>query len=839
MTSRTDSPLGALRRPLEPGEPLLLWQVGETVESRYDVADAPMAGEMDPFFFLTGHKNFIPHEYPCRTAFAAEFRGRRPEPRGTFRPVRNVLPFGADRLDLSGFWFRPTRLSTFVRTVVVAQEAGQTTFELSTAGGAVLFVNGTERGFVAHYVRNLDTTTTLAAPLHAGENEVLVHLDDLAERDTRYGLRLVWRDGPAAEEALPVAGDPAIAAAVVAMLSDLRFERAACHGGEVALVTGRPLPVAAELAIAVTGDFISRERPTLVLAVAAGAGRIRLADADALPADYRHFEVALRADGFRAARVLGVEISHAGRQGDPPASLAARIAEALARVAEGGEADTVTALARFACGHAGAGTDAMIAEALAPIEDCHDCADFLLVPLLWARHAYGERMGAGLRERVDRAILAYRYWMDEPGNDVQWYFSENHALLFHTAATLAGALFPQDRFVRSGRTGAEQAAVGATRVRAWFDHFERWEMAEFNSAAYFPIDLTGLTALFALASDADIRDRAGRAIVRLMWIVARSSHHGIMTGAQGRSYEHTLQAARSLELSAIARLLWGVGGVYGRRFHAVPQLALCLRDHGLVVPEAEQRAVADWALADAQEWCFAQGQDRIAKLYHHKTVAAAMGSVAAYRWGQWGYQETVLQLRLGSNPDASIVVNHPGERVPSGHGRPSFWGGCGTIPRVQQYRGLAVLVFALAEEQADFTHAWFPAQAFDEHFVDVGTAAARSGGGAALLQAGAAFELVAAGPTAGSELRLPGRAATWLVRVGALAAGGSLADFGTRFGALRVVVAGGDLLVDDPEYGPVLFRADGTVAAEGRTLDPSQWSVEGEARIIPVRAFWG
>ncbi len=48
----------------------------------------------------------------------------------------------------------------------------------------------------------------------------------------------------------------------------------------------------------------------------------------------------------------------------------------------------------------------------------------------------------------------------------------------------------------------------------WFDHFEKAEMAEFNSATYFPIDLKGMTALFALAPDAEIRKRAGAAIVR-------------------------------------------------------------------------------------------------------------------------------------------------------------------------------------------------------------------------------------------------------------------------------------------------------------------------------------
>ena len=103
----------------------------------------------------------------------------------------------------------------------------------------------------------------------------------------------------------------------------------------------------------------------------------------------------------------------------------------------------------------------MIAASLPAVEDCHDCADFILVPLLWSRAVYARDINPALVGRIDTAILGYRYWMDEPGNDVQWYFSENHALLFHTAAYLAGHILPEARFVRSGRLGSEQSAVGA------------------------------------------------------------------------------------------------------------------------------------------------------------------------------------------------------------------------------------------------------------------------------------------------------------------------------------------------------------------------------------------
>ncbi|MGO4843327.1 hypothetical protein AB4144_64740, partial [Rhizobiaceae sp. 2RAB30] len=85
-----------------------------------------------------------------------------------------------------------------------------------------------------------------------------------------------------------------------------------------------------------------------------------------------------------------------------------------------------------------------------------------------------------------------------------------------------------------------------------------------------------------------------------------------------------------LELSGVARLLWRRGW-YGRRVHALPQLAVCLRDHGLVVPESFA-AVACHQTDAHQEWRFAQGENRFAALYHYKGRNFALGSAVHYRW---------------------------------------------------------------------------------------------------------------------------------------------------------------------------------------------------------------
>ena len=59
--------------------------------------------------------------------------------------------------------------------------------------------------------------------------------------------------------------------------------------------------------------------------------------ADRIPAGFHDVHVALEADGFTAARTLGVEIAR--REPPAPPTLPERIAEALAVVAARGEPD--------------------------------------------------------------------------------------------------------------------------------------------------------------------------------------------------------------------------------------------------------------------------------------------------------------------------------------------------------------------------------------------------------------------------------------------------------------------------------------------------------------------
>jgi hypothetical protein len=818
-----------LERPLVAGNPVTLWRHSPVAAAPFDVPERPMQGEMDPFFFVTRERNVVPHEYPCRSDFIARFRDRRPEERATGQVDQVWLGFGSPRLDLSGFWFRATRLAARGETLILAEAAGTARLRLTTCGGAILRVNGAEVLWLAPYRRNAESAVEAEVWLNRGANRIGVFFDDLAERDARFTVQLDYLSGPDATQAIPAGTSAAAARMVEAALADLRFART-CHDGvQVRLLLPEPLALPALAEITLSGDFIPHGDAAPVLCkLAAGSRDIDLGPADDLPAGFHEVTLRLSAAGFAATRRLGTEISHARRWGPAPDGIAARIDEALRVIARSAEPGPVRALARLALGDGGPETGAMAADALPAIDACEDCADFALVPLIWCRTGWPGLLGAELCARIDATIRGYRYWMDEPGNDVQWYFSENHALLFHTAAHLAGALLPEARFTRSGRTGDQQSRIGAGRLADWFDHFEAWEMAEFNSAPYFPIDIKGLAAIFALSPDAGLRSRAGRAIGRLVEIVANSAHQGVLTAAQGRSYEHSLRATDTQELSSIARLLWGRGG-FGTQVHALPLLALCLRDHGLALPDLRARACLTGG--SAQEWRFAQGRDRFARLYHHKTADHAMGSAVAYRQGEWGYQETLIHARLGENPAAQFWINHPGEVIHSGFGRPSYWGGSASVPRVQQYRDLAVVVFAGTPPQPDFTHCWFPAPEFDHSQVRGDAALADAGDAHVMLRASGKLQAVTEGPTADHELRLPGRDSWWLVRLGSRAVHG--AGFADRFAKLHPVFDGGMIHVADPDYGMVGFHPDGTVEGEGRRLSPDEMTVSGTREILP------
>jgi hypothetical protein len=79
--------------------------------------------------------------------------------------------------------------------------SGAARLRLRTCGGAILFINGQEAGWMAPYGRNLKPTEEFEVALEAGRNDIRIWFDDLAERDARYYFQLDYLAGPAVSHA--------------------------------------------------------------------------------------------------------------------------------------------------------------------------------------------------------------------------------------------------------------------------------------------------------------------------------------------------------------------------------------------------------------------------------------------------------------------------------------------------------------------------------------------------------------------------------------------------------------------------------------------------------------
>ena len=373
----------------------------------------------------------------------------------------------------------------------------------------------------------------------------------------------------------------------------------------------------------------------------------------------------------------------------PLSSLAERKAEASRWFAQNGELLVGRVLAMLHSGEVDAPVMRTILERTIDfIVNREDCSDFWMVPLLWIWRDYRDQLPEDLRQAVKEAILGYRYWVDEPGNDAMWFWSENHVLCFHVTQHVAGRLFPDETFANSGRSGRDQEREGAEKLARWFDSIEREGLAEWNSSAYYPIDFIGLLGLQHMA-DAPLKARAAGMLDRICQMVALHTTAGVPGGSQGRAYNKELLGGPLTELVSIVRIAFGTGWL-NHGVTAPPMLAASDYE-----PPASAIAFADPGEGQSLEARYTQGLDHTARLVVYRTRDAQLSSVVDHNTGRHGHQQHVVDVQLSGHPLARLFVNHPGEEDPSGNHRPSFWAGNGVLPRVGQLLDVSMLVFDL------------------------------------------------------------------------------------------------------------------------------------------------
>ncbi|BBH16761.1 hypothetical protein Back2_10480 [Nocardioides baekrokdamisoli] len=745
-------------------------------------------------------------------------------------------------IERSIFCYTPT-YRTFTATTVLEVDQPETrvlrfrsTGPLRVWVGGVLVLDHAEFGYMHPWVRDVEVL------LPSGATEVAVWSLNVALREVRQTVSLQIVGLPV-RVLLPTPGaDPVLSAQAEALLEGVGVRTWESDGQSFEL-SG---PVGARLQVSVNGasagvvQLGAQGRATVTVDEAKGDSSqasmlgtgemtVRVEVDDDRAAAHRDFLVANLPFEIRDEPVGGPE--------DWRLELLTHVAASTG---------SARALARAALSADGiAVTEDDLATALQFIADRCDCADFETVGLMLLWHRVpAERWELGLRDRVRDALLGFKYWIDQPGLDAMCYFTENHQMVWHTAETLVGEVFADEKFTNAGWTGAEHAAHGSAMALAWIRRKLTSGFSEFDSNAYLAIDALALVALVDHASDQSLRTAARTLLDKVLLTLATNSWRGVHGAAHGRSYTPTLRAACLEETAPIMWWAWGMGALNEA---VLPATALATSP-SYAVPEVVRAiatdADADWTGTQHYEGAYAFERDLLVRDYASDMVirrgrGGMVASVQDYRYGLPGLQEHVWGITLPGQLQVWAVA--PAAYNHGSHTRPSGWVGNLVLPRVRQHDRTVIALYAEASAPTlPAVHLWFPADRFEEWAEYGEWLIGRRGVGLVAVAAEGGFEPDRTGDEAWQ--RWVPRTGRSLVAVHGDDSIGSLEDFADSLPTLTWRRDGG-ALVDGPASleldwnGP--FLVDGSAADVARPphlTNPACTVVDGTD---PVVVRWG
>jgi hypothetical protein len=157
---------------------------------------------------------------------------------------------------------------------------------------------------------------------------------------------------------------------------------------------------------------------------------------------------------------------------------------------------------------------------------------------------FKDRLPEGGVERIQKSLLAFKYWIDEPGKDSMCYWSENHQILFAACEYLAGQLYQDKVFLNSGLTGREHIAKARKRILSWLGF--RWDygFSEWFSNMYYIENFAALANLVDFCIDEEITLKCKIVLDLLLYDIASQSFKGIFITTSGECTKQVKRAAK-------------------------------------------------------------------------------------------------------------------------------------------------------------------------------------------------------------------------------------------------------------------------------------------------------
>ncbi|MFZ5832472.1 MAG: hypothetical protein ACOY3P_20490 [Planctomycetota bacterium] len=716
-------------------------------------------------------------------------------------------------------------LRTWAYARIDAPRAARGEFNIAVHGPVDVWINGShvlreERQSIFVPVRH-----RFAGELKEGANDVLVRFEAVKIRVGAYGMSLqLPAEAHDATVALPTVYpevEARQAAEEAATLASLDRERYA-EDDTIVLRWPPRVPRSAELSVEVL-DGAHRIRVSRKV-TPCGGGEVAVAKArDLGPGG---FTIELTPTLVRDERVralcrasLALRVGHSDYSEAPYTAFESRRQEALEHAARG--SGLYSEIAKMELNRFQAIDDAPIQAAIEKIRRRNDTSDFELVGLLGAVARYGRdpAFPPQLKKEIEQCALGFRYWHDEPGNDVMWFFSENHQIAFHAAEVLAGQLWPDRAFGNANQTGSWHRRKGEQLSLDWLQRRATQGFHEWDSNTYFAVDLLALSHLADLAENDDLRALSQAVLSKMLFTIAANSYRGVFGSAHARTYPGDVKSGRSEGTSGAARLMWGLGAFTDqkcyvslavmRRYRMPPVIAAVALDERAETWSRERHGGTLDPLLD-----YFGGPWEVNKVTY-RTPHHMLCSAQSFRPGARGNMQHIWQATLG--PDAVVFVTHPPFLAESGS--PNFWVGNVVLPRVAQWKDVLIdLRCADPDAGMGFTHAYVPLFAFDEHRMEGDWVLARKGEGYLALTSREGLRWTETGRYARREVRSFGSENVWICHLGSSAQDRDFATFCRNVGGMAVHYADSGVKLRSLRGSEIEFTWTGPLLVDGREV---------------------
>jgi len=488
--------------------------------------------------------------------------------------------------------------------------------------------------------------------------------------------------------------------------------------------------------------------------------------------------------------------------------------------------DLMGALARIERGETQGIGDPALSVSLDFLRKRKDCADFHALALVVALYKFGTRrkIAPNEVEAIQDTLLSFKYWNDEPGVDAMCWFTENHQIIFHTAAYLAASLFPYAKFKNSQRTGKELSKLAGNRILRWIGPRFSGGYSEWDSNTYLAMDIYALLALVEYAPSATIQRWAEALLQKTFFMIACHSLQGSHGCSHGRCYVNGLKTSRVESTSGLQRIAWGMGG-FDCETWAMGMMALSekFKLHPLIrrlaiesVPILETKVHSSGTYHLRTD--LRQGMWEVNTVCR-RTQEYILSASLDLRPGDPGIQEHLWQMTFG--PEAVIFTNWPGNGQEHGNARPNFWAGSARLPRVvMEGRCIVCLYDPTFQGGLGYGHAYFPRDVFDEvRFYDEWVFA-RYEKGYAAIKGDSSLRLTEQGRHAGQELRCKNGGRAWLAVAGSEREDGSFEEFQKSLLSSSVRMEPGFFHGKIPSGKEIQYSWTGPILMEGKEWTP-------------------